>query len=468
MRKLTIIIALCLFSGSIFANGYSISVEVAGMRDSTMLLAVYSGEKQFAIDTAILDTNGKATFKGGEPLEAGMYLVIMNKSVLFDVLISDEGSQHFSILVDGKLQEPPVFEGSPENDAFYRYHAFKNHANRIQQNIGKLMTDTDDEHLKDSLEVEAGRLRKMLAHYSDSVADIYKGKTLAVMLNALNIPTPPEVNVSRNDPKRDSILYMVYYSFAKDHFFDRMDLSDETLARTPFFESMLLYYFDNLLLYQQSDSLNPYIDRVVDRTGDSKFMFRYVLSNLFNHYMQSKVMGQEGVVVHLAERYYMNDARTDWESEKFMQDIANFVNRTKPTLLGKVAPDLLMETLSGQYESVSGIDTDYLVIYFYEPNCGFCKTETPKVHEIYGKFRDKGVQVLAVYTQQDKNEWSTYVAEQGLDWINVWDPQNRNDFREKYNVYVTPQIYLLDVDKRVVGRRLDAANLDKMLTSLTK
>lgn len=451
-----------------FAKGYSIAVEVNGMRDSTMLLAVYSGEKQFVIDSAVLSENGSAIFAGDEPLEPGMYLLVMNRSALFDMLISGDESQHFSVSVDGKRLNPPVFSDSPENTSFYGYHAFKNDITRKQQDISKQLAATDDEHKRDSLDTEAGRLRRSLAQYADSVAGAYPQKTIAVVLNALNIPEPPKVNVSRNDPKRDSILYMSYYSFAKDHFFDRMDLSNETLARTPFFESMFLYYFDNLLLYQQADSLIPYIDRAIERTGSSEFMFRYLLSNLFNHYMKSKVMGQEGVVVHLAEKYYMGDERSNWESTKFMHDITNFVTRTKPTLLGKVAPDLLMETLSGQYESVSGIDADFLVLYFYEPNCSYCKTETPKVHSVYSKFRDKGVQVFAVYTQQDKDEWATYVAEKGLDWINVWDPQNRNDFREKYNIYVTPQIYLLDRDKRVVGRRLDSENLEKMLTSLAK
>ena len=468
MKKSTLLVLLCLLTSSLFARGYNISVEVPGLRDSTMYLAVYSGEKQFAIDTAILNTNGKAVFLSDEIMDAGMYLVIMNKSIIFDILISDEGSQHFSVTMDSSLLNPPVFNGSPENTSFYAYHAFKNSIIYKQQEINKQLRDTPDKHTSDNLSAEAGRLRKTLTSYSDSVANEYKGKTIASVLNALNIPEPPEINIPQDTPQRDSIMYMHYYSFAKDHFFDRIAFSDERLVRTPFFESMLLYYFDNVLLYQQADSIIPYVDRVIEQAGKSELMFRYVLSNLFNHYMESKKMGQEAVAVHLAERYYLNDKRTNWENEKFIQDITNFVNRTKLTLLGETAPDLLMETFTGQYESVLGITADFLIVYFFEPNCGYCKTETPKVYEIYSKYKDKGVQAYAMYTQQDKNEWTTYIAENGLDWVNVWDPHNRNNFREKYNVYITPQLYLLDKDKKVIGRRLDADTLDKMLTSLTK
>ncbi|MDR0660735.1 MAG: redoxin domain-containing protein [Prevotellaceae bacterium] len=468
MKRFVIAILACFCVIPGFSRGYNISVEVKGTRDSTMLLAIYFGEKQFAIDTTVLDANGKAVFSNVEPLEAGMYLVIMGRSILFDLLISNEDSQNFSVSLDVSLKKVPEFIGSQENTSFYQYHAFKNDITRKRQEIDKLLMDTGDTYKLDSLNTESAGLRKSLAQYSDSVANKYSGKTISIVLNALNVPEPPEVNIPRDDPKRDSIIYMNYYSYEKDHFFDRIDLSDERLARTPFFESMLIYYFDYILLYKQTDSIVPYVDRVIEQASRNDFMFRYVLSNLFNHYMRSKIMGQEGVVAHLAEKYYINDERTNWETEKFMQDITNFVNRTKPTLLGEKAPDLSMETLSGQYESISGIDTDFLVVYFYEPNCGFCKTETSKVFEIYKKFRDKGVQVFAVYTQQDKEEWTGYVAEKGLDWINVWDPQNRNDFREKYNVYTTPQLYVLDKDKRVVGRRLDSENMEKMLINLTK
>jgi hypothetical protein len=36
-------------------------------------------------------------------------------------------------------------------------------------------------------------------------------------------------------------------------------------------------------------------------------------------------------------------------------------------------------------------------------------------------------------------------------------------FREYYNVYTTPQVYLLDKDKKIIGRRLNAEILEEIL-----
>ncbi len=42
MKKSAALILFCLATISLFAKGYNIAVEVTGMQDSTMLLAVYS------------------------------------------------------------------------------------------------------------------------------------------------------------------------------------------------------------------------------------------------------------------------------------------------------------------------------------------------------------------------------------------------------------------------------------------
>jgi hypothetical protein len=53
------------------------------------------------------------------------------------------------------------------------------------------------------------------------------------------------------------------------------------------------------------------------------------------------------------------------------------------------------------------------------------------------------------------------------DWINVWDPNDENDFRRAYKVYAVPQIYLLDKDKKIIAYDLDSISLARLLYDLT-
>ncbi len=142
------------------------------------------------------------------------------------------------------------------------------------------------------------------------------------------------------------------------------------------------------------------------------------------------------------------------------------VMKVRPNLIGRKAQDLKMETLSGEWISLHQVDRKFIIVYFWEPNCGFCKEATPKLYEIYQKYQNKGMEVLAVYTQQDKEEWENYINETGYDWINAWDPDQQTYFRYYYDVYTTPTLYVLDRNKTIVAKRIDMESLEQMMDQL--
>ena len=88
------ITVLAVFSGACMANaqGYHITAQVDGLRDSTVLLAVYSGANKYARDTAKTDSNGRAVFTNNTPLAGGMYMLVAGHTQLCDFLISDESA----------------------------------------------------------------------------------------------------------------------------------------------------------------------------------------------------------------------------------------------------------------------------------------------------------------------------------------------------------------------------------------
>ncbi len=61
-----------------------------------------------------------------------------------------------------------------------------------------------------------------------------------------------------------------------------------------------------------------------------------------------------------------------------------------------------------------------------------------------------GVEVLAISTlfgEEGKVKWVNFVNEHGLyDWKNAWNPYSY-DFKLKYDIISTPQIFILDENK---------------------
>ena len=110
------------------------------------------------------------------------------------------------------------------------------------------------------------------------------------------------------------------------------------------------------------------------------------------------------------------------------------------------------------------IEAEYLILIFYEPSCGHCKKVIPKLYDIYEKYKGKNVKVFALYTQGKKEEWTEFIEEKKLDWINVYDPYYISNFRDLYDIYSTPVIYMLDKDKKIVAKRLAIEDIEDFLS----
>jgi hypothetical protein len=76
-----------------------------------------------------------------------------------------------------------------------------------------------------------------------------------------------------------------------------------------------------------------------------------------------------------------------------------------------------------------------------------------------------------VYAVQTKDElfetWRKFIIEKKLnEFINVFDPIHLNNLKEKFDIYSTPVIYILDKDKRIKAKRLGADQVVDMLKML--
>ena len=88
-------------------------------------------------------------------------------------------------------------------------------------------------------------------------------------------------------------------------------------------------------------------------------------------------------------------------------------------------------------------------------------------------WKAKGVKVYAVLTEDQKPAWVKYIKEHKLgDWINVYQTKEMADavakteqpsFRQLYDVIMTPTMYLLDNDKRIIGKKLTWKQLNDLL-----
>ena len=151
-----------------------------------------------------------------------------------------------------------------------------------------------------------------------------------------------------------------------------------------------------------------------------------------------------------------------------MAKITEKVRVTRPNLIGNLAPELRLPDSEGMYYSLHQMNSKYTILLFWEPNCSHCKKTVPQLYkDLYLLFKDKGVDIYAVCTQNKKDDWMKAISEYKInDWTNVWDPSVTSNFRSLYDIYSTPVIYILDSTKHIIAKRLDVESAVKFLNHL--
>jgi hypothetical protein len=68
--------------------------------------------------------------------------------------------------------------------------------------------------------------------------------------------------------------------------------------------------------------------------------------------------------------------------------------------------------------------------------------------------------------QHEGDKYLKYIDEHKLPWINVYDGAHYNNAVEKYDVYSTPVTYILDKNKVIKAKRIDANQLKTIIKAI--
>ncbi len=93
----------------------------------------------------------------------------------------------------------------------------------------------------------------------------------------------------------------------------------------------------------------------------------------------------------------------------------------------------------------------------------------PEIIDFYNKYKEKGVEILGICTKfyNDKDKCWDFVEEKGIDiWMNTMDPYHQSKYKILYNINSTPQIFILDKDKKILIKRIASEQLDEVMQNI--
>ncbi|HEY3386399.1 MAG TPA: redoxin domain-containing protein, partial [Saprospiraceae bacterium] len=259
------------------------------------------------------------------------------------------------------------------------------------------------------------------------------------------------------------------YEYYRAHYFDHFSLNDPRAMRSGLMHQKIDFFLQKLT-YQVPDSQSVAMDYLLGLMSNNPEAFQYYLVHFLNESAKSKRMGMDAVYVHLIDKYYAKGAATWMEKEQLDKIIAQ-AETLRPILIGKTAPDMLFYKEDGTSVSIHSIKAEYTVLFFWDPECGHCKKSIPSIIEFYKNYKDKGVELLAICTKTGADIsscWST-IKERGMDiWVNAADQYLRNRYKTIYDVKTTPQIFILDKDKKIIVKKIAGEDLATVMEDVLR
>lgn len=498
MKKILLSFGLFSIINQVSAQvGHEIKINFKNCKDSIAYLAYYQFDKSYIADTCKKVVKGNIIFKGKEPLDRGVYyLVSQDKARYFDFFVT-ETNQKMTISADTadmvkNLKSP----SSKDNDDFFSYIRFITGKNK---EFGEIRKQTKGMNSKDSTAfmVEKSKaLNESVLSYEKSFIEQHKGTLVADVINSKLEKEAKEIPKASNG-RPDSLYAYHYY---KNHYWEGVNFQDDGILRSPFFADRVKKYFNNVIA-QNPDTINVEIDRMMAKTKTGTMMQKLLLAHFLFTYESSKMMGFDKVFVHIIDQYIRTGMGKGVYDDKTIDKIIERGTILKPLLLGSQAPDLLMvdtighktiaklgydtvktsqgatklyydnmQLLAQTFVSMYSVKADYFLLVFWDVDCGHCKTEIPKLLEEYHALKKEGydLKVFSVYTQQDYDKWLKYIRDNKLDWMNVYDGVHINNIKEKYDIYSTPVIYVLDKNKTIKAKRIGTEQVKDIVKQMEK
>jgi len=451
-------------------NEKNIDITLRPLKNCTIYLGTYngSGSKLIVMDSLKLNEKSHGVFKGGKKYVNGIYFLVTPQMTQQAEFLMDS-KQRFSIVCDTTDKLGVTITGSPDNDLFKAYSTFTNEkGSRKAQLVREFQAPKSAE---DSVRLrnEIVKINQEMEKYQDDILKNHSNSLLAVLLNALKRPTPPEIPIKNG--KADSSYP---YRYVKEHYWDNVSFNDDRLLRTPFFEPKLDDYFKNMVS-PEPDSVIAEVNYILLSARTGKEIYPYLLTKFTNKYMNPEYMGQDKVFVFLFENFYakgdtmiLNPASRKTVTERAYSLMAN--------QLGQPAPALDLTDTTGKTASLYNIKAPFTVVAFWDPNCGHCKEEIPRLDSMYkAKWKAYGVAVYSVNIYENEiPAWKKFIAEKNIskDWVQAYETKaakiatekaGRPNFRQLYDIYKTPTIYLLDKDKRIIAKQLSLEQFNNII-----
>ena len=448
-------------------SGCSIEFQNKDYKNKTFYLASHYGKFQTLVDSVIGDADGKLVFKNDKKYVSGIYMLVNNANEIEIEFLMDD-VQQFKIKPGSQNPSKTTINQSPLNIDFRDFNVFLK-TKRSEIDVIKTSFESSNTKSKKAIsqkkiefiETEISQYKQNYsASHSNTLALLFKLTQPVDDFSSL----PENQKLSTNE---DSLSYL------KNNYFKGINFNDNRLLRNPFLESKLSTYFE-IFVPKTVNAITEEITKILDAANTPENeVFKYMSLYFIDLYINPKNMGHDQIFLNLHNTYFKTQTY-DWLTLTQKELFKSKVRLLEHNQIGAKARELFMNSRDGKSLNLYDLKSNYIVLVFWDPTCGHCQTEIPRINRLYqNNWEKRDLSIYAVNMNSEvQNEWGKFIKNHDLNQWNHVSPagvvngdysQEDVDYKTLYNIEQTPVFYLLDKNKTIIAKDIDPEDYLKLI-----
>lgn len=250
------------------------------------------------------------------------------------------------------------------------------------------------------------------------------------------------------------------------HYWDKFDFKDTTdISRPELTEQALTNYID-LMKYVSSEVAVSSLTAMIKSTEADSSMFAH-FSNLYEKYLYdpNSPMRNEELYIPILQSVIASPLLED----AYKIRPAHLLEIALKNRLGQPATDFTYTLANGQKQSLYNIKSEYLLLFFYNPECEACQEITNQLSAsslLREYIKQNKLNILAVYPDEDIEAWKSHISQMPASWINSYDKSVTLKNDEIYDLKAIPTLYLLNKDKTVILKDVTYKQIEDFLVQI--
>jgi len=161
---------------------------------------------------------------------------------------------------------------------------------------------------------------------------------------------------------------------------------------------------------------------------------------------------------------YADNLKDNFKDNPAVKRFTKAMAEVKPISVGHKAPEFTTMGLDGKPAKLSDYKGKYVLLDFWASWCAPCRQENPNVVKQYNIYKSKGLNILGISLDVDKNQWQQAIKKDGLTWSHASDLKNFNGPTEAlYHINAIPSNFMIDPQGTIVAKNITGSDLEEFL-----